>query len=454
MSHQFNPSILREYDIRGIIGDTLSEADAYAIGRIYPQFLKIDHPKIAVCYDGRLSSPMLEEALIKGLTSSGADVIRVGVGPTPMLYYAVFTQEADGGIMITGSHNPANYNGFKMLKGRKALFGHEIKELGEIAKTGFTNKTTGNSQHFDIIDDYCQNLLKNYQGPTDLKIAWDPGNGAAGDIVSKITRTLPGEHILINEKIDGTFPAHHPDPSDPENLVQLRAVVLEHQCDIGFAFDGDGDRLGVIDSMGNILNGDQIIALLATPVLQANPGAPIIADVKTSQMVFDHIAKHGGKPVMWKTGHSLVKAKMTELNAPFGGEMSGHLFFADRYFGFDDGIYAALRFMELLDQPLHEKVAELAEMASTPEIRFECSDERKFKVVDEVKSHVMHNGASIVDIDGIRVIHDGGWWLLRASNTQASLVVRCEATNEKTLMMLKEEVKKYLGESNVECPGL
>jgi phosphomannomutase len=457
-AHCFDPTVLREYDIRGLVGKTLSAADAFAVGRAFGTVL-LESGAVNVCLgqDGRLSSPELADAVAEGLSECGLDVWRVGVGPTPMLYFATTVQQAGGGIMVTGSHNPAEYNGFKMMKGREAFHGSQIRNLGEIAASGGYKSREGKGRIVDrpSLDRYVERLAKDFRGGRKLTVCWDAGNGSAGEAMRRLTADLPGRHILLNEKIDGTFPAHHPDPTVPDNLKQLQAKVKETRADIGIAFDGDGDRIGVVDEQGRILWGDQLMVLLAQDVLADRPGATIIADVKASQVLFDEIAKAGGQPLMWRTGHSLIKSKMAETGAPLAGEMSGHIFFADRYYGYDDALYAAVRLLSIMARG-KETLGALRDrtpaVVNTPELRFPSTEERKFKVVEEVKGRLRENGAKVSDIDGVRVSTADGWWLLRASNTQDVLVVRCEARDEKGLDRLKAQVVEALGKSGVAAP--
>jgi phosphomannomutase len=459
MPHRFDPTILREYDIRGIVGETLSAADARAIGRAYRVTLgKAGGSRVAVGYDGRLTSPELEAALIDGLLTEGADVVRIGRGPTPMLYYAAATLGVDGGIMVTGSHNPPDYNGFKLVLGGKPFYGAQILELGEIALgLGDPHQVRGQAAEHPIRDEYIARLARDYDGTRPLTVAWDAGNGATGEIVSELTTRLPGRHVLLNEVIDGTFPAHHPDPTLPENLVQLQQAVADEHCDLGIAFDGDGDRIGVVDGRGRILWGDQLMVVLARDVLARHPGAPIIADVKASQVLFDEIARMGGRPVMAATGHSLIKAKLAEIGAPLAGEMSGHIFFAEGYYGFDDAVYVAVRLLAILSRT-RESLAELRDrlpvVFNTPELRFPCDETRKFDVVREVQNRMRRAGADMTDIDGVRVRTADGWWLLRASNTQAVLVARAESATEDGLARLKKELAAELGACGVALPDL
>ncbi len=457
MGHRFDATILREYDIRGIVGTTLSNADALAIGRAYALILReTGGSRVAVGYDGRLTSPDLEAALIEGLVTEGADVVRIGRGPTPMLYYAGATLAVDGGIMVTGSHNPPDHNGFKLVLGGKPFYGAEIRRLGEIALgLGAPHPSRGQVADHPIRDDYIARLARDYDGGRPLSVAWDAGNGATGEVVQELTARLPGRHILLNEAIDGTFPAHHPDPTIPENLVQLQQAVAHERCDLGIAFDGDGDRIGVVDGHGHILWGDQLMVVLARDVLGRHPGAQIIADVKASQVLFDEIARMGGRPVMAATGHSLIKAKLAELGAPLAGEMSGHIFLADGYYGFDDAVYVAVRLLGILGRT-SESLAEIRDrlpvVFNTPELRFPCAESRKFEVVREVRERLRRAGAEMTDIDGVRVRTTDGWWLLRASNTQAVLVARAESTTADGLARLKQELAAELTASGVALP--
>jgi phosphomannomutase len=459
MGHRFDPTILREYDIRGVVGETLSSADAQAIGRAYAGILsEAGGHRVAVGYDGRLTSPELEAGVVDGLATEGADVVRIGRGPTPMLYYAAATLGVDGGIMVTGSHNPPDYNGFKLVLQGRPFYGAAIQRLGEIALAlGAPRCAQGRVTEHAIRGDYVARLARDYDGTRPLTVAWDVGNGATGEVVEELTARLPGRHILLNEMIDGTFPAHHPDPTIPENLVQLQQAVAREHCDLGIAFDGDGDRIGVVDGRGRILWGDQLMVVLARDVLARHPGAPIIADVKASQILFDEIARMGGRPVMAATGHSLIKAKLAETGAPLAGEMSGHIFFADGYYGFDDAVYVAVRLLGVLSRSA-ENLAELSDrlpaVVNTPELRFSCDETRKFEVVREVRERLRKAGAEMTDIDGVRVRTADGWWLLRASNTQAILVARAESTSERGLARLKSALAAELAASGVAPPEI
>jgi phosphomannomutase len=455
-AHRFDPTILREYDIRGVVGETLSAADAKAIGR---SFAAIVHQaggrRVAVGRDGRLSSPELEAALVAGLTSCGIDAVRVGLGPTPMLYFAVHTLGVDGGLMVTGSHNPSDYNGFKMMLGKKPFFGADIQRLGAIAASGSFPAGAGTAEEHAVQAAYIERLLKDFSGAKPLRVAWDAGNGATADVMRILTDRLPGTHFRLNDTIDGRFPAHHPDPTEPKNLVQLQEAVARERCDLGIAFDGDGDRIGVVDGQGRILWGDQFMVLLAEEVIRDRPGAVIIADVKASQVLFDEIARMGGTPLMWRTGHSLIKSKMAEVGAPLAGEMSGHIFYADRYYGYDDALYAAVRLLGIIasrKESLAELRDRLPRVVNTPELRFPCPEPRKFAAIDEVRDRLKRSGAEMSDIDGVRVKTKDGWWLLRASNTQDVLVARAEAKDEAGLARLKALLSEELRASGIAPP--
>ena len=452
MSHIFNPTSLREYDIRGVVGKTLSTDDAYAVGRSFGTLIRRDGgTKVAVGRDGRASSPDMQSALIRGLTESGVDVVRVGLGPTPMLYYAEAELDVDGGIMITGSHNPADYNGFKMVFFGRAFFGADIKGLGAMAAAGDWENGHGQVSDEVVIDRYVARLMHNYDGGA-YRIGWDAGNGAAGPALELLLGTLPGEHHALYTNVDSAFPNHHPDPTEEANLADLKALVAEKGLDFGIAFDGDGDRIGAVDGEGRVVWGDQLLAILAEPVLRDVPGATIIADVKASQTLYDRIAELGGKPLMWKTGHSLIKSKMKETGAPLAGEMSGHIFFAHDYYGFDDALYSAVRLIRAvtaLGGSLTALRSAMPDVVNTPELRFQVDESRKFAVVDEVLDRLAADGATVDRTDGARVNTADGWWLLRASNTQDVLVARAEAKDEAGLARLVAQIDAQLALSGV-----
>ncbi|MDK2761126.1 MAG: phosphomannomutase/phosphoglucomutase [Sphingopyxis sp.] len=452
MTHVFHPTMLREYDIRGVVGDTLSDKDAYAIGRSFATLVaRSGGKRVAVGYDGRLSSPMLAAALIEGINAAGIDALNVGLGPTPMLYYAASTEEVDGGIQITGSHNPPDYNGFKFVKQGRPFFGADILGIGKMAAAGDWDSGEGSSQSIDIVDAYVDRLVEGFTGGA-FRIGWDAGNGAAGTVIEKLTARLPGEHHLLFTDIDGHFPNHHPDPTEEKNLADLRKLVAEKNLDFGVAFDGDGDRIGAIDGQGRVIWGDQLLQIYAAAVLQDMPGATVIADVKASQALFDRVAELGGQPLMWKTGHSLIKAKMKETGSPLAGEMSGHIFFADRYYGYDDAPYAAIRLIEAatrLGRSVTDLRAAMAPMVNTPEMRFQVDESRKFAIVDEVLDRLAESGAQVDRTDGARVLTDDGWWLLRASNTQDVLVARAEAKDDAALTRLLAAIDEQLALSGI-----
>jgi phosphomannomutase len=447
MTHSFHPSILREYDVRGIVGATLTDKDAYALGRSYAALAEAEGVRsVAVGRDGRSHSPMLESALVEGLTEGGIDVVRIGMGPSPMLYYASHELGVGGGIQVTGSHNPADYNGFKMLLNGRSVYGEEIQKLGRMAAAGEWNEGRGLTTDQDIIDRYVGRLVSDFQGGS-FRIGWDAGNGAAGPALEKLVQKLPGEHFTLFTDVDGRFPNHHPDPTVEANLTALKELVIAHGLDFGIAFDGDGDRIGAVDGRGRCIWGDQLMMILAGPVLNECPGATIIADVKASQTLFDRIADLGGKPLMWKTGHSLIKSKMKETGAPLAGEMSGHIFFKHRWYGFDDALYAAVRLIEAVarsGESLSALVDSMPRSVATPEMRFEVEAARKFAIVQEVLQRLKAQGAKVDATDGARVMNADGWWLLRASNTQDVLVARAEAKDEAGLARLIAEIDQQL----------
>ncbi|MFL2783253.1 MAG: phosphoglucomutase/phosphomannomutase PgmG [Rhodospirillales bacterium] len=457
------PNYLREYDIRGIIGPKFNEDDFRSIGRGFGSVLRENNnyansqPSVVVGYDGRLTSIDLSEALCAGLQDSGVDIVSIGCGPTPMLYYATQRFCAQGGMMVTGSHNTSDYNGIKMVMNGKPFYGEDIQKLGLRIKDGSFTSGSGFKSNRSVKNLYVQRLLEDLQVGKEMRVAWDPGNGAAGEVLQLLIEDLPGEHFVINEKIDGNFPAHHPDPTIESNLSQLKVLVREKNCDLGIGFDGDGDRIGVIDGTCRVLWGDQLLVILAREVLSQKPKSPIIVDVKASKIFFDEISKLGGVPIMAAAGHSLIKAKMAELESPLAGEMSGHIFFADKYYGYDDALYAAIRLLSVLSKSennLSEIRDSFPEMMNTPELRFDCADELKFNVIKEVHKRLLNiENIKVLDIDGVRVETKDGWWLLRASNTQAALVGRCESDTEEGLLCLKNEVSEQLIKSGIKPPS-
>ncbi len=457
MTVSINPNILREYDIRGIVGDTFTEEAVEQLGRAFgTRVVRAGGKSVAVGYDGRLSSPALAAAAVRGLTACGLQVFEVGRGPTPMLYYATYALNSDAGLMITGSHNPPDYNGMKLMLSGLSFFGADIQDLGRLIEAQDFENGEGGSTQRPLLNGYVERILSDFKPGRDLKIAWDAGNGVAGEAMRMICDKLPGQHSLLFEDIDGTFPNHHPDPTVEKNLVDLKKCVADQACDLGIAFDGDGDRIGVVDSQGRVLWGDQLMVIWAKEILSRKPGSTIIADVKASQVLFDEIARMGGQPMMWKTGHSLIKSKMKELESPFAGEMSGHIFFKDGYYGFDDALYAAIRLISILtqtDETLDSMLDGMPKMINTPELRFDCPEDRKFAVAEEVKARLAGDATlKVIDVDGVRVVTEDGWWLLRASNTQPVLVARCEAKDEAGLNRLKANLVEQLEASQIAAP--
>ncbi|MBC2669911.1 phosphoglucomutase/phosphomannomutase PgmG [Novosphingobium piscinae] len=463
MPHPLPPAILREYDIRGVFGETLGPDDARAIGRSFATLVRrAGGSRVAVGYDGRLSSPVLEHALVEGLTASGVDVVRIGLGPTPMLYFAEASMEdVQGGIQVTGSHNPANHNGFKLVLEGHPVFGEALQRLGAIAAAGDWCDGIGRIETREVLNGYVGRLAAELDGIAPaaldgLRLGWDTGNGAAGPAVEALVARLPGTHHLLFTPVDGTFPHHHPDPTDPANLRDLQALVAAKQLDFGVAFDGDGDRLGAIDATGRVIWGDQLLMIFAEDLLRAQPGAAVIADVKASAALFDHVAALGGRAEMWRTGHSLIKSRMKQTGAPLGGEMTGHLFFADRYFGFDDALYAAVRLIGAtvrLGRSVTALRGAMPTLATTPELRFAVDPARKQAVIAAVHEQLAAAGAKVVALDGVRVETADGWWLLRASNTQDMLTARAEARDAAGLARVLAALDAALAGAGVVRPA-
>ena len=437
-SHNFHPSILRAYDIRGIVGTTLSADDAYGIGAGFAYLLSQQQDKqdkqdkgaitVAVGYDGRTSSPMLAEALIEGLMASGAHVITIGLGPTPMLYYADRELACDGAIQITGSHNPKDYNGFKMVRAHQSFYGEDILALGALVKGGFSLTGGGTQKQMDVQSDYINRLMQDMPADaplmTDSHFIWDTGNGAAGPSVAHLLSQMAGTHKLLFEEVDGTFPNHHPDPVDPHTLTILRAACDEVGALCGFGFDGDGDRLGMIDAKGRIVPGDILTAYLAGELLARKPGETVLFDVKSSSTAMQLVEKAGGKAQLWKTGHSHMKSKMAEINCQLAGEMSGHIFIKDGYYGFDDALYVAVRVLQTMiytKKTITDFMDQLPDSFTSPECRVACPDDVKFTIMDALARDAKTNfpNKQVITIDGIRVQDETGWWLVRASNTEA-----------------------------------
>ncbi len=445
----FPHQIFREYDVRGIAGTEITEALAYRLGQAYAAMLPADELRpVIVARDVRISGPVIQKAVIKGLRDSGINVIDIGMGPTPLAYYAVFHLDAAGCIMITASHNPADYNGFKMMKDRESMHGQDIQTLKNLMlKKHNKANHQGLSTDMDVTPDYADFIQQDIQLARPLKVVIDAGNGPSGIIAAPLYRKLGCEVIELFCKPDGNFPNHHPDPTVEKNMQAIAVEVQKHKADLGIAFDGDGDRIGVVDENGNMIWGDMLLLLLSRVLLQKHPGATIISEVKSSQHMYDDIAAHGGHAIMWRTGHSPIKAKMKETGALLAGEMSGHIFFADRFFGFDDAVYAGARVMEMLTQQnlsASRLLSNVPSAVTTPEIRVDCADEQKFKLVEEAKSHFSNLDYDIIDVDGMRIKFEDGWGLLRASNTQPGLVLRFEAPTEKRLQEMRHLIEGWL----------
>lgn len=448
-----NPTIYREYDIRGIADVDFSIGFAELLGRALGSTLREKGEQtIAVGRDCRLTSEKYTKALVQGLRRSGIHVISLGICPTPLMYFSLFDAGFENGVEVTGSHNPGEYNGFKICIQRKSLYGKQIQDLrNRIEKKQFVNSPSlGTISLFDVIEPYVQFMQKHISCAHPLKIVVDSGNGTAGPIAPLIFRKL-GCHVSeLFCEMDGQFPNHFPDPTVQENLQSLVQKVGEEEADLGIAFDGDADRLGVVAPNGEILWGDELMILYSREILKNHPGAAIIAEVKCSRRLFSDIEKQGGKPIMWKTGHSLIKAKMQESKALLAGEMSGHLFFADRYYGYDDAIYAACRLIEIVSnahashaKSISDLLSDIPKMFSTPEIRIDCPDEKKFQVIEKAKAFFSARHP-IIDIDGIRIEFPDGWALLRASNTQPVLVLRFEASSAERLSEIRSFVEEHI----------
>ena len=440
-----NPNIFREYDIRGIVDKDLTPSVVETLGRgMGAYFLRQGKRQVAVGRDCRLSSPVYAQALMKGLRSVGCDTVDLGTIPTPLLYFTIFYKEMEAGVMITGSHNPPEYNGFKMMSGHETLYGETIQEIYRIIKANeMVPAGEGRQSAYDIIPEYHDYVVRNIKLGRKLKVVIDAGNGTGGAVAVPIFKKLGCDVVELYCEMDGRFPNHHPDPTLPEAMRDLIAKVKETKSDFGIAYDGDADRIGVVDDEGHLIWGDQLLIFFARDILKANPGAPIISEVKATKVLYDEIARLGGKPIMWKTGHSLIKKKIKEEKALLAGEMSGHMFFADRFFGFDDAIYSSARLAELLSRAtsrLSEMRAGLPKTYSTPEIRIYASEEVKFKIVAEVRDELARK-YPVIDIDGVRAVYPKGWGLVRASNTQAVLVLRFEAETEADLEAIEAEMK-------------
>lgn len=440
------PNIFREYDIRGVAETELSSPRVEALGRAIGTFLKEKGcVKIALGKDCRTSSDRIAKHLTQGLLATGSDVIDVGWVPTPVLYFSVVNLGLHGGIMITGSHNPPQYNGIKICIGAQTLYGEQIQEIKKILLVDHFASGQGTKTNLDIREKYIEHVVRDIRKPMSLKVVVDSGNGMAGPIAPEIFRRLGCKVFSLYETPDGNFPNHHPDPTVLDNLVSLRNKVLETSAIVGIGFDGDADRIGVIDRSGTMIYGDELLILYSRQVLEKHPGAKIISEVKASNRLFNDIRKHGGTPILWKTGHSLIKAKMKEVGALLAGEMSGHMFFADRYYGFDDAIYAGARLFEIIatcGKSPCELLADVPQSCTTPEIRADCPDETKFQVISNTRDALKKRGYRINDIDGVRVEFDDGWGLVRASNTQPVLVYRFEAATRARLNEIRSLIEK------------
>ncbi len=442
-----NPGIFREYDIRGVVESDLTDEVVSLLGRSFATYItQKGIRRVVVGRDGRLSSPRLRDFLINGLVNGGLEVIDLGLVPTPVFYFSLFHLDRDGGMMITGSHNPPDFNGFKICVGKETIHGQEIQNLRIIAEGQHFVSGKGSVTTQNIIADYQKYLIDNIQLGRKIRVVLDSGNGTAGLVAPEIFRRLGCEVIELYSEVDGRFPHHHPDPTLPENMQDLIAKVKTSGAEIGIGYDGDADRIGVVDQLGNILWGDQLMILFSRDVLRSHPGATIISEVKCSKTLYDDIARNGGRGIMWKAGHSLLKSKMKEEKALLGGEMSGHMFFADRYFGYDDAIYASCRLLEILSREkksLPELLRDVPKTFFTPEIRVDCPDDRKFALVERVRESFRRE-YPIVDVDGVRILFPDGWGLVRASNTQPVLVLRFEAESPQRLKEIQTLVEKRI----------
>jgi phosphomannomutase/phosphoglucomutase len=446
-----SPNIFREYDIRGIADSELPNDGVESLGRAFGTYLIRRHsPKVNLARDCRLSSDRLHDALLAGLLSAGCQVTDLGIVPTPLLYYSVFHLHADAGVMITGSHNPSDYNGFKMMHGKSTIHGEEIQKVRQLIETADFETGAGSLDSFDIATPYVDEIVAQFKLARRINVVSDAGNGTAGPVFRRILEKLNCGSIGLFFEMDGHFPNHHPDPTQPENLQHLVAAVLANRADVGLAFDGDSDRLGAVDEQGTILYGDQLMIVYGREILSRKPGATIIGEVKSSQNMYDDLRRRGGNAIMWKTGHSLIKAKMQETRAELAGEMSGHMFFADRYYGFDDALYAACRLLEIVANsgaPLSSELSDLPPTFATPEIRVDCPDESKFAIVGAVRERFQRD-YDVIAIDGARINFGQGWGLVRASNTQPVLVLRFEAQSPELLAEYRKLVEDAVAEAS------
>ncbi len=451
-----SPQIFREYDIRGVADEQLLSPDIEVLGQAYGTYLKRHAgPNITLGRDTRLSGPRLHEALLKGLLKAGCHVTDIGIVPTPLLYYSVYHLKTNGGIMITGSHNPAEFNGFKGMTSETSLHGEEIQKLYHMIESGDLDTGEGSVKSADVVTPYVDEIASQFNWARRVKVVFDGGNGVAGPVMTRLAQKLNIDSTELFFDMDGNFPNHHPDPTVEKNLKHLVAAVKEQGAELGIAFDGDSDRIGAVDEHGNVVWGDILMLIYGREILTRKPGATFIGEVKCSQVLYDELKRLGGNPIMYRTGHSLIKAKMKEEHAELAGEMSGHMFFGDRYYGFDDALYAACRLIEIVSnsgKPLSGQTEMLPKTVVTPEIRFDCPDDKKFEVVRRMVERFKktHN---VVDIDGVRVLFEHGWGLVRASNTQPVLVMRFEATTQALVDQYKAEVDQALAEETAAVMG-
>ncbi|HEY7209785.1 MAG TPA: phosphomannomutase/phosphoglucomutase [Bryobacteraceae bacterium] len=448
-----HPGIFREYDIRGIADQELLDPDVEILGRALATYL-IRHSGRTMCLgnDCRLSSGRLHDAILRGMLAAGAQVLDIGTVPTPVLYYASVHFKAGGAVMITGSHNPPEYNGFKTVCGSGTLHGAAIQDVHKLIRTGNLESGTGTVQKVDAVTPYVDEITSQFKLSRKVKVVFDAGNGTAGPVLARMIGKLNVDATELFFEMDGRFPNHHPDPTVPANLKDLKKAVAEHRAELGIAFDGDTDRIGAIDENGSVIYGDMLLLIFGREILLRKPGSTFIGEVKCSQVMYDKLAELGGRPIMFKTGHSLIKAKMKEEHAELAGEMSGHMFFADRYYGYDDALYAACRLLEIVansGKPLSHQLAGIPQMVATPELRFDCPDELKFQVVERVAS-IVRRTHSIVDVDGVRVPFERGWGLVRASNTQPVLVMRFEAESQDLLEKYRHEIESVVEQAKEE----
>ena len=444
-THEIRANVLKAYDIRGVVDKEISEVDAYFIGRAFGTILRRKNKKTCVLgYDGRHTSVPYSKECIKGLVESGIDVIAIGLIPTPGVYFAMKYLKTDAGFIISASHNPKEYNGFKMLTQEGPFWGDDIQEIGRIAKTGdFVDGQGSEKEDKNLRNEYIKFLLSQFKGgKKTLNVVWDAGNGADGAILEDVIKQLPGNQKAIFANVDGDFPNHHPDPSVSANMKDLQKEVVNGKFDLGIAFDGDGDRLGIVDSTGYVLYGDQLLLVFAREFLKNHPGEKVMSEVKASKVLYDDIEKNGGVPVMWKPGHSALKAKMASDNIKLAGETSGHIYWGENY-NFDDGIYSAMKLLNILsnsDKTLHEIIESLPKTYSTSEVRITVGDKEKFEISNKLAEKLEKEGKNFVGVDGVRCNLPDGWWLVRASNTQPDLTTRCEALSPEGLEKVKADL--------------